>query len=142
VERSAKPDLGSLQVHRRAAARAVRPGAGSRRDAQPLRRPAAARRPHGGDPAAADSTAVAVKPAADVDPETRARLAALGYVGTFVATPAADRSQLADPKDKIDLFNLVIEGRERSTTNPAQREDCRHCVRWSPGIRRWSTPGS
>ena len=56
---------------------------------------------------------VAVTPAADVDPDTRARLAALGYVGTFVATPAADRSQLADPKDKIDLFNLVIDAREQ-----------------------------
>ena len=67
---------------------------------------------------AADSTAVAAKPAADVDPDTRARLAALGYVGTFVATPAADRSRLADPKDKIDLFNLVIEGRERIHDEP------------------------
>jgi arylsulfatase A-like enzyme/Tfp pilus assembly protein PilF len=54
-----------------------------------------------------------VKPAADVDPDTRARLAALGYVGTFVATPAADRSRLADPKDKIELFNLIISAREQ-----------------------------
>ena len=61
----------------------------------------------------ADSKAVAVTPAADVDPDTRARLAALGYVGTFVATPAAERSRLADPKDKIDLFNLVINAREQ-----------------------------
>ena len=63
---------------------------------------------------AADSNAAAdVTPAADVDPDTRARLAALGYVGTFVATPAADRSQLADPKDKIELFNLIITAREQ-----------------------------
>jgi len=54
-----------------------------------------------------------VKPAVDVDPDARARLAALGYVGTFVATPIADRSRLADPKDKIELFNLVITARER-----------------------------
>ena len=54
-----------------------------------------------------------VKPAVDVDPDTRARLAALGYVGTFVATPDADRSRLADPKDKIELFNLVIHAREQ-----------------------------
>ena len=62
---------------------------------------------------AADSNSAAgVRPAADVDPDTRARLAALGYVGTFVATPTADRAQLADPKDKIELFNLVITARE------------------------------
>ncbi len=54
-----------------------------------------------------------VRPAVDVDPDARARLAALGYVGTFVTTPAADRSRLADPKDKIELFNLVMTARER-----------------------------
>ena len=54
-----------------------------------------------------------VKPAADVDPDTRARLAALGYVGTFVATPDADPSSLADPKDKIELFNLISRAREQ-----------------------------
>jgi arylsulfatase A-like enzyme/Tfp pilus assembly protein PilF len=52
------------------------------------------------------------KPAVDVDPEARARLAALGYVGTFVAAPAKERATLADPKDKIELFNLIIEARE------------------------------
>lgn len=51
--------------------------------------------------------------AADVDPDARARLAALGYVGTFVATPVTDRSTLADPKDKIGLFNLVMTAREQ-----------------------------
>ncbi|HEV2983979.1 MAG TPA: sulfatase-like hydrolase/transferase [Vicinamibacterales bacterium] len=54
-----------------------------------------------------------VKPAVDVDPDARSRLAALGYVGTFVTTPIADRSRLADPKDKIELFNLVNTARER-----------------------------
>jgi choline-sulfatase len=64
--------------------------------------------------AAAESKGAAdVKPAADVDPDTRARLAALGYVGTFVASPAGDRSALADPKDKIGLFNLVSRAREQ-----------------------------
>ena len=53
-----------------------------------------------------------VEPAVDVDPDTRARLAALGYVGTFVATANADRTQLADPKDKIELFNLVTSARD------------------------------
>jgi choline-sulfatase len=53
-----------------------------------------------------------VKPVAEVDPDARARLAALGYVGTFASAPIADRSRLADPKDKIELFNLVITARE------------------------------
>lgn len=54
-----------------------------------------------------------VKPANDVDPEARSRLAALGYIGTFTAPPATDRALLADPKDKIELFNLIMTARER-----------------------------
>jgi arylsulfatase A-like enzyme/tetratricopeptide (TPR) repeat protein len=54
-----------------------------------------------------------VKPAISVDPDARARLAALGYVGTSAAPPSADRRHLADPKDKIDVFNLIITARER-----------------------------
>jgi arylsulfatase A-like enzyme/predicted Zn-dependent protease len=51
---------------------------------------------------------------AEVDPDVRARLAALGYVGTFVAEPSAGgASPLPDPKDKIDLFNLMTEAREK-----------------------------
>jgi tetratricopeptide (TPR) repeat protein len=53
-----------------------------------------------------------VTPAVDVDPDARARLAALGYIGTFVQTRPGGRP-LADPKDKIDLFNLLITARER-----------------------------
>lgn len=49
----------------------------------------------------------AAMPAADVDPEARERLAALGYVGTFVATASESRGGRADPKDKIDLFNKL-----------------------------------
>ena len=51
-------------------------------------------------------------PAPAVDPEVRARLAALGYVGSFVATSATPRSDRADPKDKIALFNLMNSARE------------------------------
>ncbi|HUR21990.1 MAG TPA: sulfatase-like hydrolase/transferase, partial [Vicinamibacterales bacterium] len=51
---------------------------------------------------------------ADVDPETRARLAALGYVGSFVATAAEPVSNRADPKDKIELFNLMTTARDVS----------------------------
>jgi len=63
--------------------------------------------------AAGSANAADVKPAADVDPDTRARLAALGYVGTFVAAPAGDKAALADPKDKIELFNLISRAREQ-----------------------------
>ncbi len=51
--------------------------------------------------------ATASVPAGDVDPEARERLAALGYVGTFVATASDPRTGRADPKDKIGLFNKL-----------------------------------
>ena len=52
------------------------------------------------------------KPAPEVDTETRARLAALGYVGSFVATTSGPKTERADPKDKIDLFNMMVDARE------------------------------
>jgi choline-sulfatase len=58
------------------------------------------------------TTAAAPKAAVEVDPDARARLAALGYVGTFVTALAPDRVGLADPKDKIQLFNLMTQARE------------------------------
>jgi arylsulfatase A-like enzyme/Tfp pilus assembly protein PilF len=54
-----------------------------------------------------------VKPA-QIDGDARARLATLGYFGTFAASTVGDRRQLADPKDKIELFNLMIAARERA----------------------------
>lgn len=54
----------------------------------------------------------------EVDPDARDRLAALGYVGTFVSTTtSADRTLLADPKDKIGLFNLMTNAREMNRHN-------------------------
>ena len=52
----------------------------------------------------------------EIDPDTRARLAALGYLGNFVDTDneSGDRSSLADPKDKIHLYNLMRRAREAS----------------------------
>ena len=44
------------------------------------------------------------------DPETRQRLAALGYVGSLV--DADPRAVLPDPKDKVHLFGLMNEARE------------------------------
>ena len=58
---------------------------------------------HDGWEAAGAST----QAAPEIDPEVRSRLAALGYVGSFVATTATARSELPDPKDKIDLFNKI-----------------------------------
>jgi choline-sulfatase len=56
----------------------------------------------------------AALPAGDVDPEARQRLAALGYVGSFVASASDERTGRADPKDKIDIFNKLGEATELS----------------------------
>jgi choline-sulfatase len=65
----------------------------------------------------------AAMPAGDVDPEARARLAALGYVGSFVASASDPRTDRADPKDKIGLFNklnaVTDMGRESDDDDPA-----------------------
>jgi len=58
----------------------------------------------------------AAPPPSDVDPEVRARLAALGYVGSFVATANDPRTARADPKDKFALFNLLGEARDLAPT--------------------------
>ncbi len=50
-----------------------------------------------------------------VDPETRERLAALGYIGT-VTRPAPTGAVLADPKDKIDIFNLMTSAADAGGT--------------------------
>lgn len=62
----------------------------------------------------------AALPAADVDPDARQRLAALGYVGSFVATAADARTGRADPKDKIDIFNKLGEATELTKDTDAQ----------------------
>ncbi len=60
------------------------------------------------------SGATSARAPAEIDPDTRDRLASLGYVGTFVSGDAAERVALADPKDKIDLFNLMTRARDLS----------------------------
>jgi len=47
-----------------------------------------------------------------LDAETRERLAALGYIGAAPQTTATPGRTLPDPKDKIDLFNMLINARE------------------------------
>jgi tetratricopeptide (TPR) repeat protein len=66
--------------------------------------------------------APAAGPPADVDPETRSRLAALGYVGSFVATSNEPSSGRADPKDKIGLFNLMTTARDVAKEGDAGAE--------------------
>jgi tetratricopeptide (TPR) repeat protein len=60
------------------------------------------------------TSAQAPSNAAEIDPEAKARLAALGYVGSFVATVGDDesRARLADPKDKVHLFNKISAARD------------------------------
>jgi arylsulfatase A-like enzyme/Tfp pilus assembly protein PilF len=52
--------------------------------------------------------------AVEIDPDAKARLAALGYVGSFVASVSDDgsRAGLADPKDKVGLFNKINRARD------------------------------
>jgi tetratricopeptide (TPR) repeat protein len=54
-----------------------------------------------------------------VDPETRERLAALGYIGSFTHAPRKAGEKLPDPKDKIDIFNLMMSAHETSGKDDA-----------------------
>jgi arylsulfatase A-like enzyme/Tfp pilus assembly protein PilF len=49
-----------------------------------------------------------------VDDETHEKLAALGYVGAFAGPVQSDPMKLPDPKDKIDLFNVITSARADS----------------------------
>ncbi len=48
----------------------------------------------------------------NLDQETMEKLAALGYIGSFVEEKGTEIRELADPKDKIELFNLLISCKE------------------------------
>ena len=75
------------------------------------RRPLADRMAQELERLAAEETGEAAGPSA-VDPETRERLAALGYIGSFTNTARAKGERLPDPKDKIDIFNLMTSAHE------------------------------
>jgi arylsulfatase A-like enzyme/Tfp pilus assembly protein PilF len=62
-------------------------------------------------------------PAGDVDPEARARLAALGYVGSFVASASDSRAGRADPKDKIGVFNRLGEALDLAKEGDGEEQD-------------------
>ncbi len=47
-----------------------------------------------------------------VDEDTKERLAALGYLGSFVDPAKLKGQKLADPKDKINVFNEISKARE------------------------------
>ncbi|MGI8783577.1 MAG: sulfatase-like hydrolase/transferase [Acidobacteriota bacterium] len=44
-----------------------------------------------------------------IDPETLARLAALGYIAVTQPTAASSRAGLQDPKDTVDVFGRILE---------------------------------
>jgi tetratricopeptide (TPR) repeat protein len=57
----------------------------------------------------------------NVDEETRQKLAALGYVGSFTDTSRLQGKELANPRDKIGVFNRIAEARELSLGDEFER---------------------
>jgi tetratricopeptide (TPR) repeat protein len=55
-----------------------------------------------------------------VDEETREKLAALGYVGSFTDSSKLQGKKLADPKDKIGVFNELSRARESGLSGDAE----------------------
>ena len=120
---------GRLQGHRRAAAGALRHRPRSARETtnlfserQALGDRMIAQLAHDGGGVREDHRG---QPAVDVDPEARERLAALGYVGSFVASASDPRTGRADPKDKIELFNKLGTATDLSKDRRARRRGAR-----------------
>ncbi|MDH7513325.1 MAG: sulfatase-like hydrolase/transferase [Clostridiales bacterium] len=55
-----------------------------------------------------------------IDEETREKLAALGYVGSFTDSAKIEGKKLANPKDKIGVFNELSRAREIGMSNQAE----------------------
>jgi len=55
-----------------------------------------------------------------IDEETRAKLAALGYVGAFTGSAKPEGKKLANPKDKIGVFNELSRAREIGMAGQAE----------------------
>ncbi|MBC7349104.1 MAG: sulfatase-like hydrolase/transferase [Candidatus Aminicenantes bacterium] len=55
-----------------------------------------------------------------VDAETRERLAALGYLGSFVDPAKLQGQKLADPKEKINIFNEINRAKELGLAGKAE----------------------
>jgi arylsulfatase A-like enzyme/predicted Zn-dependent protease len=56
-----------------------------------------------------------------VDEETREKLAALGYIGSFVDTRKADEKELPSPREKIHIFNEISAAKEASLDGEFKR---------------------
>ena len=71
-----------------------------------------------------------------VDPETRERLAALGYIGSFTPVAGKTGAALPDPKDKIDIFNLMTAAQESGsgTSEESRIDRLRRVVSMDPNI--------
>ena len=71
-----------------------------------------------------------------VDPETRERLAALGYIGSFTQNPRRQGEALPDPKDKIDIFNLMTSAQEANGKENVESaiDRLQRVVRMDPNI--------
>ncbi|MBM3284516.1 MAG: tetratricopeptide repeat protein [Candidatus Aminicenantes bacterium] len=54
-----------------------------------------------------------------IDEETREKLAALGYVGSFTDSARLEGKKLANPKDKIGVFNELSRAREMGMSGKA-----------------------
>jgi arylsulfatase A-like enzyme/predicted Zn-dependent protease len=55
-----------------------------------------------------------------IDEETRQRLAALGYIGSFIASAKLKGKKLANPKEKIVVFNELCKARELGLSGKAE----------------------
>ncbi len=55
-----------------------------------------------------------------IDEETREKLAALGYVGSFTDSAKLEGKKLANPKDKIGVFNALSRAREMGMSGQAE----------------------
>ena len=146
VERAAVDPLGPVQVHRGDAARAVRPRARSRGAARTsiderrsARRSDGARSSSGSARRASSS---AGGPSA-VDPETRERLAALGYIGSFAHTAAEGRGGAARSQGQDrHLQPDDVGARDRTGRMTATRAIARLKTGRRAGSRTSSTRGS
>lgn len=72
----------------------------------------------------------------DVDAETHEKLAALGYVGAFSGPINVETESLPDPKDKIELFNLVGSAHSDSLSGDSEKaiQKLKHAIELDPKI--------
>ena len=71
-----------------------------------------------------------------VDDDAREKLQALGYIGTFSASAVGESGTLADPKDKIGLYNLIKIAQWKSAEEKTDEalSDITQVLQQDPGI--------